>query len=62
MATALYVTLESKIISTRELNSYTKFGSLLEEHPSPKLKGIEAATGSLGHGLSISCGIALSSK
>ncbi len=62
-ATALYVTLESKkIISTRELNSYTKFGSLLEEHPSPKLKGIEAATGSLGHGLSISCGIALSSK
>ena len=36
--------------------------SLLEEHPSPKLKGGEAATGSLGHGLPIGSGIALSAK
>lgn len=62
-ASALYVTLEhKKIIKKNELNSYKKFGSLLEEHPSPKLAGVEAATGSLGHGLSIGCGIALSSK
>ena len=62
-ATALYVALEyKKIISRKELNSYTKKGSFLEEHPSPKLSGVEAATGSLGHGLSIGCGIALSSK
>ena len=61
-ATALYAALEyKKIISRKELNSYTKKGSFLEEHPSPKLSGVEAATGSLGHGLSIGCGIALSS-
>ena len=62
-AAALYVALEyKKIITKKDLNSYTKKGSLLEEHPSPKLLGVEAATGSLGHGLSIGCGIALSSK
>ena len=62
-ATALYVALEyKKIITKKELNSYTKQGSFLEEHPSPKMYGVEAATGSLGHGLSIGCGIALSSK
>ena len=62
-AAALYVALEYKnIITKTELKSYTKKGSLLEEHPSPKLAGVEAATGSLGHGLSIGCGIALSSK
>ena len=62
-ATALYVALEYKnIITNKDLKSYTKYGSLLEEHPSPQLTGVEAATGSLGHGLSIGCGIALSSK
>ena len=62
-AAALYVALEYKgIITKSELDSYTKYGSLLEEHPSPKLAGVEAATGSLGHGLSIGCGLALSSK
>ena len=62
-ATSLYVALEYKnIITKKELNSYTKKGSLLEEHPSPKMPGVEAATGSLGHGLSIGCGIALASK
>lgn len=62
-ATALYVLLEyKKIISKKQLDSYKEAGSLLEEHPSPKLSGVEAATGSLGHGLSIGCGIALSTK
>ena len=62
-ATALYVVLaEIGILNENDLLSYTKKGSLLEEHPNPKLQGIEAATGSLGHGLSIGCGIALSTK
>lgn len=62
-ATSLYVALEYKnLITKKELNSYSKQGSLLEEHPSPKVPGVEAATGSLGHGLPIACGIALSSK
>ena len=34
----------------------------MEEHPSPKLPGVEAATGSLGHGLPIGCGIALAGQ
>ena len=33
-----------------------------QEHPSPKLPGVEAATGSLGHGLPIGNGMALSSR
>ena len=62
-ASSLYVALEyKKIISKKDLESYTKKNSLLEEHPSPKLNGVEAATGSLGHGLSIGCGMALSAK
>ena len=62
-ATSLYVALKYKnIITKKELNSYSKQGSLLEEHPSPKMPGVEAATGSLGHGLPIACGIALFSK
>ena len=62
-ATALYGALYYKgIITKNEILNYTKKGSLLEEHPNPKLHGVEAATGSLGHGLSISCGIALGAK
>ncbi len=62
-ATALYAVLNYyNIISDEELDSYAKKGSLLEEHPSPKLRGVEAATGSLGHGLSISNGFALGAK
>lgn len=46
------------------LNDYGEDGSLFAEHPpSPDyLPGIEAATGSLGHGLSIGLGMALSSR
>ncbi len=62
-ATALYVTLKTfKFISKKQFNSYAKENSYLEEHPSPKIKGVEAATGSLGHGLPIGCGIALAKK
>jgi len=59
-ATALYAALAWKGFLTEEqLESYGRAGSLLEEHPSPKLEGVEAATGSLGHGLPCGCGIAL---
>jgi transketolase len=62
-ATALYAALEYKnFITDAELESYGKAGSFLEEHPSPKLQGVEAATGSLGHGLPIGCGIALAGQ
>ena len=62
-ATALYAALAyKKFITDAELSTYGQAGSLLEEHPSPKLPGVEAATGSLGHGLPIGCGIALAGQ
>ena len=62
-ATALYAALAYKgFISESDLKTYGKAGSLLEEHPSPKLPGVEAATGSLGHGLPCGCGISLAAR
>jgi transketolase len=62
-AAALYATLAWKgIISPEQLPTYGKQHSLLEEHPSPKLPGVEAATGSLGHGLPIANGMTLAGR
>jgi transketolase len=62
-ATALYVALAYKgFLTEADLKTYGKAGSLLEEHPSPKLPGVEAATGSLGHGLPCGCGISLAGR
>jgi transketolase len=62
-AVALYLALAHKgFIEEEELETYGEKGSLLEEHPSPKLAGVEAATGSLGHGLAIANGFALGAK
>jgi len=62
-ATALYVTLAYKgFFPKKNLLNYTKKNSLLEEHPNPSIKGVEMATGSLGHGLPVGCGLALSGK
>ena len=49
-------------LKREELLNLRKFGSRLEGHPTPKFKFAEAATGSLGQGLSIGAGIALSGK
>ena len=56
---ALYL---KKIISKKDFNSYCQNNSLFEEHPSIHIKGVEATTGSLGHGLPIANGFGLSSK
>src|SRR5437868_1852158 len=45
-----------------ELKTLRKFGSEFEGHPVPAFKYAEAATGSLGQGLSIGAGLALASK
>jgi len=45
-----------------ELRNYQKEGSMLGGHPDRKIPGIEADTGSLGHGLGIGAGLALSAK
>lgn len=59
-----YYTLLSEYgyIRREALNTYGKFGSLLGGHPNKKITGVEANTGSLGHGLGLASGIALALK
>jgi len=45
-----------------ELESFNREGSRLEGHPNRSIPGIEADTGSLGHGLGIGAGLALSAQ
>lgn len=62
-AAALYVSMyQASLLSLETLNSFGLSGSILEEHPSPKLDGIETASGSLGHGLSVAAGMALANR
>lgn len=63
-ASALYAALAGAgIISTGELATFYKDGSVLGGHPIRQaVPGIEASTGSLGHGLSIAVGLALAAK
>ncbi len=49
-------------ISEDELLSLRKFNSPLEGHPMPTFRYTEAATGSLGQGLSVGAGMALHAK
>ncbi|MFC0526645.1 transketolase [Phytohabitans kaempferiae] len=46
-------------ISTEELMTYRRLGSRLEGHPTPRLPWVDVATGSLGQGLPLSVGMAL---
>jgi len=63
-AAALYATLaERGFFPTEELADYNQAGSRFPEQPSPgAVPGVEAATGSLGHGLSIGLGMALAGR
>jgi transketolase len=63
-AAALYATLAMKgYFPLKELDTYCKDGGRLAEHPPANLlPGVEAATGSLGHGLPLGCGMALSGR
>jgi len=49
-------------LTEKELMSMRKFGSFLEGHPTVAFRYTEAATGSLGQGLSIGIGMALNAK
>ncbi len=49
-------------LTEKDLMSYRKFGSPLEGHPSIAFPYVEAATGSLGQGLSIGVGMAINAK
>lgn len=64
VAPILYAALaESGYFPVDELLTLRKLGSRLQGHPvRAKLPGVEMSTGSLGQGLSMSCGIALAGK
>jgi len=49
-------------ITEEELLTFRLFGSRLEGHPTPEIPWVDVATGSLGQGLPISVGVALSGK
>jgi transketolase len=61
---ALYGTLVAKgFVGKEVLDTYNKLGSPVPGHPDmKKLKGVDFSSGSLGHGLAIGAGLALSAK
>ncbi len=60
---ALYAVLaDLKFFPKEELWTLRKLGSRLQGHPEVSLPGMEASTGSLGQGLSISVGLALANR
>ncbi len=63
-ACALYATLSERGFIPRDLlRGIGSAGHPLEEHPGPRCApGVEAATGSLGHGLSLGAGMALAGR
>lgn len=64
VAPALYAALaESGYFPVEDLITLRQLGSKLQGHPvRGKVPGVEMSTGSLGQGLSMSCGIALAGK
>jgi len=60
---ALYVILAEKgFFPEEELWKFCKSDGILGGHPEVKVPGVEASTGSLGHGLSIGIGFALNAR
>jgi len=63
-AATLYAVLSCKgFFPESVLGKYAKHGCCLPEHPAPKcIPGLEVATGSLGHGLSLGLGMVLAGR
>jgi transketolase len=61
--TALYAVLkEVGFYTDAALQTFTQNGSLFTSHVNHKVAGVELSTGSLGHALSVACGMALAGK
>jgi transketolase len=59
----LYAILADKgFFPSAELMKFASPGALLPGHPDIAIPGVEAVSGSLGHGLGIGCGMALSAR
>ncbi|MGA2331144.1 MAG: transketolase [Syntrophales bacterium] len=63
-AMALFATLAARgFFPETLLDTFGAFGACLEEHPSPSCApGVEAAAGSLGHGIGLGIGMALAGR
>jgi len=62
-APVLYAALaEAGVFPVSRLLTLRQFGSELEGHPTPLVSGVDAATGSLGQGLSVGAGLALGAR
>ena len=62
-APILYAALaEAGAIPVSRLMTLREIGSELEGHPTPWIPGVDAATGSLGQGLSVGAGLAIGAK
>lgn len=60
---SLYTILyEVGFYSLEELETFTSNGSYFTSHVNSKIPGVELSTGSLGHALSVACGVALAGK
>jgi transketolase len=60
---AQYIILEEEgVLGRADLDAYCKLGGKLGAHPDYGVPGIEASTGSLGHGLGIATGMAYAEK
>lgn len=57
-----HILMDLDIIDKREWDKISQPTGKLGGHPESDIAGIEASTGSLGHGLPIACGIALAGK
>lgn len=61
--TSLYATLALKgFFPIADLASYAQDGSIFLSHTNHHIPGIEISAGSLGHALSVSCGLSLAAK
>jgi transketolase len=62
-APVLYAALaEAGVFPVSRLLTLRQFSSELEGHPTPRVPGVDAATGSLGQGISVAVGLALGAR
>jgi transketolase len=62
-APVLYAALaEAGVFPLSRVMTLREFSSELEGHPTPRIPGVDAATGSLGQGLSVGIGLAIGAK
>src|SRR5579864_5798400 len=62
-APVLYAALaEAGVFPVSRVLTLRQFSSELEGHPTPRIPGVDAATGSLGQGLSVGAGLAIGAR